>query len=1228
MLFPLASSGDFDVSDEYTYSMIWDANSISQSSDSSPLLIKTTNNETYACHLPTTTKGQRTEKVQDAAPHPNDLLADFFKTYPCIFKVEGFWTYELCHDKHIRQFRAEGAGPKLTRIVKEFYLGLISDSKKPFDDDRANGDLEPKSIQINGRDFSYYSVDYDDGTECDLTGIPRRASVLYVCLEESDGELFQISELETCVYQLIVFTRHLCASPQYNLVFFNFQSHKVYSNPISCVPHDEYTSRKPRALVSLEKEKEELTALGENEHLEGIFGALRVKGLKAIGVVEKLNNRGNVIYRVRTLDPLETDQETELANEKVKQADTQEVVERVETQPQSKSGLAVVNKKVLNELRLDQQRELQSFLDGETCLTGGAGWWRHEVCYGGRITQYHEDPETGERTEIVLGKWDKAAHLHWVGQSSLRKPQVPVDKRFKLTQFYDNGDFCEEIKAPRSVRLSFVSLDSNSTVGDDSDDWDDGEDENDIAWSSPRLMPEDGARLVEHALSNFENRINDLQHYQDTLKRKADDLQRSINELDACNLPPDEIEKICNIMDKATVYKVASLAMVNSCSDFLVFARTQTKRWRRIFNVQVDRRARLEQMVEELAKQIRKLEIQARNKSIHSGSWAIPGQAVLVHRTSTETTRTRSTTLGTCSGGGSGPPPCASTAVSGIISDDEDDFYDAQDVEGCEFDVILPTTSTSAATEKSSMTDAALPNSSTSSIPVGTDLAMEYESDTADSDLGGDADETEKGQRKFRGKQAHVIQKHAWGRAGRASAQPESLSGVAPGKSGAETGTSLPPDRRIIPVRKPVQRRTTIPPKPNISLNLWSILSNCIGKELTKIPMPVNFSEPLSMLQRLSENFEYSYVLDRAAACADPVEQLAYVSAFVVSSYASTALRVNKPFNPLLNETYECDRTDDLGWRSVAEQISHHPPVAAFHCESDLWYTWFDFSISTKFRGRYLQIKVNGVCHLVFRKTGYHYTWTKIPLTVHNIIVGKLWIENSGEIDITNHKTGDKCHLTFKPYSYFSSDIPRRVTGAVSDKLGKVHGIINGTWDEFIEYAPVVTNTLSTGGEKPVLETGPPVQLWRVSPLPPEADKMYNFTQFAIQLNDKPDNEPNLCPTDSRLRPDQRLMEEGLWDEANIEKVRLEEKQRLRRRQMALALINKDSSSDGASTAGTSTSSVNVPASLMDTLDEAHRPLWFEKEVDPDTGLETMKFTGRYWEFKEKNDWSMCPDLY
>lgn len=75
------------------------------------------------------------------------------------------------------------------------------------------------------------------------------------------------------------------------------------------------------------------------------------------------------------------------------------------------------------------------------------------------------------------------------------------------------------------------------------------------------------------------------------------------------------------------------------------------------------------------------------------------------------------------------------------------------------------------------------------------------------------------------------------------------------------------------------------------------------------------------MLQRLTEDYEYADVLDRAAECSDSTEQMAYVAAFTVSSYSSTAYRTGKPFNPLLGETYECDRRDDLGWRAISEQV-------------------------------------------------------------------------------------------------------------------------------------------------------------------------------------------------------------------------------------------------------------------------------------------------------------------
>ena len=54
------------------------------------------------------------------------------------------------------------------------------------------------------------------------------------------------------------------------------------------------------------------------------------------------------------------------------------------------------------------------------------------------------------------------------------------------------------------------------------------------------------------------------------------------------------------------------------------------------------------------------------------------------------------------------------------------------------------------------------------------------------------------------------------------------------------------------------------------------------------------------MLQRLAEDFEYSYLLDLAAQRDDPCEQVAYLAAFIISGYSSTSNRTGKPFNPLL----------------------------------------------------------------------------------------------------------------------------------------------------------------------------------------------------------------------------------------------------------------------------------------------------------------------------------------
>ncbi|XP_068558946.1 oxysterol-binding protein 2 isoform X3 [Cebidichthys violaceus] len=411
------------------------------------------------------------------------------------------------------------------------------------------------------------------------------------------------------------------------------------------------------------------------------------------------------------------------------------------------------------------------------------------------------------------------------------------------------------------------------------------------------------------------------------------------------------------------------------------------------------------------------------------------------------------------------------------------------------------------------------------------------------------------------------------------------------------------------------QRRTHVPDKPNYSLNLWSIMKNCIGKELSKIPMPVNFNEPLSMLQRLTEDLEYHELLDKAARCESSLEQMCLVAAFSISSYSTTVHRTAKPFNPLLGETYELDRREEFGYRSLCEQVSHHPPAAAHHVISQRgWTLWQEITIASKFRGKYLSIMPLGAIHLLFHSSGNQYVWRKVTSTVHNIIVGKLWIDQSGDIEIVNHRTKETCQLKFSPYSYFSRDVPRKVTGVVADSGGQAHYILSGTWDDKIESAKIIQSSRggsgSEGKQKTVYQTLSPKLLWKKYPLPENAENMYYFSALALTLNEQEDG---VGLTDSRLRPDQKLMEEGRWDEANSEKQRLEEKQRaVRRRREAEATDALDEECDYDS----------------GKEYEGYQPLWFHQRRDSVTGETNFVYKGGYWEAKERQDWSMCPNIF
>ncbi|XP_078537632.1 oxysterol-binding protein-related protein 6 isoform X1 [Lissotriton helveticus] len=332
-------------------------------------------------------------------------------------------------------------------------------------------------------------------------------------------------------------------------------------------------------------------------------------------------------------------------------------------------------------------------------------------------------------------------------------------------------------------------------------------------------------------------------------------------------------------------------------------------------------------------------------------------------------------------------------------------------------------------------------------------------------------------------------------------------------------------------------RRTHLPaPSPDSSnINLWNILRNNIGKDLSKVSMPVELNEPLNTLQHLCEEMEYSELLDKASETEDPYERMVLIAAFAVSGYASTYYRAgSKPFNPMLGETYECVR-EDKGFHFFSEQVSHHPPISACHCDSKNFVFWQDIRWKNKFWGKSMEILPFGTVNVALPKYGDSYVWNKVTTCIHNILSGRRWIEHYGEITIRNTKNSTcTCKITFNQGNYFSSNI-NEINGAVMDQEGKVVHRLFGKWHEGL-YCGVPPSAKC---------------VWRPGSMPTNYELYYGFTRFAIELNELDPVQRELLPsTDARFRPDQRYLEEGNIEAASSEKQRIEELQRNRRKYM------------------------------------------------------------------------------
>ena len=346
--------------------------------------------------------------------------------------------------------------------------------------------------------------------------------------------------------------------------------------------------------------------------------------------------------------------------------------------------------------------------------------------------------------------------------------------------------------------------------------------------------------------------------------------------------------------------------------------------------------------------------------------------------------------------------------------------------------------------------------------------------------------------------------------------------------------------------------------------------------------MPIWLNEPISMLQRIAEITCYYKIMEDALNEKDPVKRTGLVACFLISQYSEVFNRSRKPFNPLLGETYEIITPN---FRFISEQVSHHPPVSAFHLEGPGYQMSGDTVVSSFFKGTSLEFRAVGLNHIILTETNEHITFKRPDNSANNILYGTLYVDVHGEVEVINVTKKIKVNINISRQGTFTSQAAlRKLVGKVKDENGIDRFEINGKWSDYLSF-----KDLATGEEK---------EIFRAIPRPPQSERMYNFGYYQCNLNYIDDEmRKSLPPTDSRRRPDQRLMEEGDYDKASLEKHRLEEKQRAVRKQREKEHFE-------------------------------YKCKYFEQVTDEFSNETMYKFNGTYWEKRKKMDYADLPDIY
>lgn len=288
----------------------------------------------------------------------------------CLYYVSGWWSYSFCYQKQVKQFHAlpSGSGvPSYPPMEDPTTLSFILGRFPRPDDDGDDAEPERKRkkkttadvARLQTKGGSRYLVQrLEGGTQCDLTGKPRKVEVQFHCHPQSTDRIGWIKEITTCSYLMVIYTPRLCN----DVAFLPPEQDEVH--PIDCrevLEADEIPEWESRRDTHLAQQLLDATEQPEF----ATVGDIEVGAQKLVGSEGKKIEKGRVASvgeeRVEIVAKREGGEVQQLSREHLKKYDLDQ--EKLETLKKRLEDLAQGKDWTLEVVTANGERGLRGIVD-------------------------------------------------------------------------------------------------------------------------------------------------------------------------------------------------------------------------------------------------------------------------------------------------------------------------------------------------------------------------------------------------------------------------------------------------------------------------------------------------------------------------------------------------------------------------------------------------------------------------------------------------------------------------------------------------------------------------------------------------------------------------------------------------------------------------------------------------------------------------------------------------